>query len=160
MDEWTWRDTLDRIQHLDLVISETIREGILIVTGILAIVSSTFIYLSSHSESQYKILFSIIVLICILGILVILVIIANLARQEYLRQWYNSLIDNFNLTNTNPIPLFPRCKKWSPRKRKLLSKIGNKIGGYFGFVCLWIIVFCFVIAIFLGISIIAYISMS
>ncbi|TQD28356.1 hypothetical protein [Methanolobus vulcani] len=88
--KWTWRDTLDRIQYIDTIIAQIVKDTILLNTVFFAIYGSLFYSycsLNSSSSSQNMLLLG-MVIISMAMILLNGMSSFNLALQENARQWY------------------------------------------------------------------------
>jgi hypothetical protein len=138
-DTWTWRDSIDRINKLDLVINQIVHDTVIILSLIFAIIGSFFLFFSNNklNEGQFSMLLWIIRVLAFGGFLICIITILNLSRQERIRQWYFSIIPK-------DIPMLPD-NQWCPSKRVIICKIG-KIGGY---CILWIGLFSIIAVLFL-----------
>jgi len=129
---WSWKDTINRLQHIDKIINQIVRDGLIVCIGIFALFCLLLIFLSTQVLHQYTktlVFTAILVIICISGMVITLKIRENLARQEYYRQWYFHLIQvyNENLPVERKIPLVPSNNDdWIPENRKKNLSVGKK----------------------------------
>lgn len=93
--KWSWRDALERLQYIDKIIRQIVSGAILINTFLLAT------YCALNAVYAY---FAILI-VSFFGIIINTALAMNLARQEYIRQWY------FRLLPENRFPVMPH-KKW------------------------------------------------
>lgn len=146
---WTWQDTVGRLQHIDVIIDQIVHDGIIICIGIFAIIGAFFIYLTSQNHHQYSILIVFVSIMCIIGAIVAFHLRQNLARQEYFRQWYFFLIKDYNQKgmNENKLLVVPSEKEgWIPENRRSACLAGKKAAGY---CVLWMTVFLWIAIIFI-----------
>lgn len=107
VDPWTWRDTLARLQYIDKIIEQIVSGAILLNSCLLAAFGALNIVLHSTgllSEREIVVQLAMIA-VCIGGIATNAILATNLARQEYIRQWY------FHIFPEKKIPLMP-AEKW------------------------------------------------
>lgn len=110
VDPWTWKDTLARIQYIDTIIEQIVSGAILLNSCLLAAFGALNIVLHStglHSEREIIVQLAIIA-VCFGGIATNAILAKNLARQEYIRQWY------FCIFPDNKLPLMPP-DEWLPK---------------------------------------------
>lgn len=144
VDPWTWKDTLARLQYIDTIIEQTVSGAILLNSGLLAAFGALNLVLHSTgllSEREIIVRWAMTV-VCIGGIATNAILAKNLARQEYIRQWY------FRIFPSDKLPLMPH-NDWLeknipnnytldyPRgiiekadKRPFICKLGKKRPGY------------------------------
>lgn len=79
---WTWRDTLNRIQHIDTIINMDATLAIALSVGI---ITASF-FIMHYLKDALLALF-----LLGLGFSVNLILVKDLARQEYIRKWYFSI---------------------------------------------------------------------
>ena len=169
VDPWTWKDTLARIQYIDKIIEQIVSGAILLNSCLLAAFGALNIVFHSTgllSEREIIVQWAITV-VCIGGIATNVILAINLARQEYIRQWY------FCIFPDKKLPLMPD-KDWLERdiintycmdypkqeviiekayKRLFICKLGNKVPGY----CeLWFYILLFMAGVFLVFAVLSY----
>lgn len=108
--QWTWKNSLDRIQYIDTIIAQIVSGAVLFNSALLAVFGSLcYIFYTSGLPNESKMIVRkamLIVSLLVFSINLILALI--LSRQEYIRQWYFHIIpDN--------IPLTPH-EKWLERE--------------------------------------------
>ncbi|WP_292368551.1 hypothetical protein [Methanoregula sp. UBA64] len=154
-DAWTWRDSIDRLQHIDGVISEIVRDGITILLGFLAAATVAIVTFSTNNfDHQYNIVVSsIILLICFSGMIIAHDIVKNLSRQENQRQWIFREIKKYTEDTGISIPLTPGDDdSWIDEDRKEICLYGRGSTGY----CVrWIYLFKYMYYIFFAASILS-----
>ena len=162
VDPWTWRDTLARLQYIDKIIEQIVSGAILLNSCLLAAFGALNIVLHSTgllSEREIIVQLAMIA-VCFGGIATNAILAKNLARQEYIRQWY------FRIFPGEKLPLMPD-KNWLEKnitntycmdypkqegiiekadKRLFICKQGKKGPGY----CeLWFYLLLFMTGVFL-----------
>lgn len=158
IERWTWKDTLDRLHHIDEVINTIVSCGIALAVGIFGAIGGLLALILSGSTSGHAAVVQGALLAVVIGGSVIILFLAwGLARQEWIRQWYFSLFpvasNNIGNSNQNLPPLIPpMCiddliwldgdipnKYWmeEPKpdpikrcKRKYICWLGSKSPGY------------------------------
>ncbi len=88
-DDWTWRDTLARLQHIDKIIETIVTRAIALNVGLLAAFFS--IVELSHGDSWLLLLFLAIVSVLAFGINCILIL--QLYRQDCIHKFYLNSLD-------------------------------------------------------------------
>ena len=104
--QWTWKDTLERIQYIDTIINQVVTGAILLDTALFAAFGALIlVFYSPDSTIDSTIMIKrVLIIMTIGGLLINLALIKNLSRQEYVRRWYFSIFpDN--------LPLEPH-EKW------------------------------------------------
>ena len=104
--QWTWKDTLDRIQYIDTIISQIVSGAVLFDTALLAVFGALyFVFYTQNLSDDGKMIVKLSsIIVSFLGFFINLMLALNLSRQEYNRQWYFHIIpDN--------LPLEPH-EKW------------------------------------------------
>jgi len=89
-DIWTWRDTLKRIQYVDNIIAQIVKDALTINTFLLTIFAALVAFKSFIGGQIIVFLVSAIVISSI-GTILNYFMARSLARQEYYRQWYFAL---------------------------------------------------------------------
>jgi len=109
---------LERLEHIDDVINQTVSGGLPIATFIWGIVGALFIfYYSKQTLTQEQVIavHSFMTLFSLGGAAITFIVAMNLSRQEYLHEWY-MYCRNFPLNFGNgEIPIKPD-PKWQPLK--------------------------------------------
>jgi uncharacterized protein YacL len=88
-DDWTWRDTLARLQHIDRIIETIVTRAIALNVGLLAAFFS--IAELSSGDSKWLLLFSVIV--AVLAIIINRILARQLARQDCIHKFYLNTLD-------------------------------------------------------------------
>ena len=104
--QWTWKDTLERIQYIDTIINHIVSGAILLDTALFTAFGALILLLySEESTNESKIMIqSALIIMSIGGLIINLSLAKNLSRQEYVRRWYFSIFPN-------NLPLEPH-EKW------------------------------------------------
>jgi len=87
-DDWTWRDTLARLQHIDKIIETIVTRAIALNVGLLAALTA-IIKLSPSGNSLWILLF-----LAIAGLVINIICALQLARQECIRRFYFNNLEN------------------------------------------------------------------
>lgn len=116
-EKWTWKDALNRLQYIDQIIDQIVQGATLFNGALLTIFAAlcTLSFSNGLSPLQISIIDYAILGVCVIGFIFNIIIAWDLARQEYIRQWYFSLLPN------DKIPLFPP-KEWLPERFRKIEK--------------------------------------
>jgi purine-cytosine permease-like protein len=80
-DDWTWRDTLARLQHIDKIVETIVTRAIALNVGLIAVIAAIITGNSSRFESLLPYL--------AIPVFIINIILAfQLARQQCIHQFY------------------------------------------------------------------------
>lgn len=107
--QWTWKDTLKRIQHIDTIINQIVSGAILLDTALIAAFGALIVVLNYEglTDESKRIIHYVLIVVCIGGFIINLVLAKSLSRQEYVSKWY------FSIFPSN-LPLEPH-KQWFDR---------------------------------------------
>ena len=94
--QWTWKDTLERIQYIDTIINQIVSGAILLDTALFAAFGALIlVFYSEESTNESKIIIQqVLIIMSIGGLIINLALAKNLSRQEYIRSWYFSIFPN------------------------------------------------------------------
>ena len=157
---WTWKDTLARIQHIDTIIEKIVSGTILLNAGLLAAFSTLNTLYHAGLATEYEIsVRQAMIVVSIGGFITNVLLAKNLARQEYVRQWYFRIFPD-------KLPLMPH-EEWLKKdisnnycmdymkqgdkikkaeSRKILCWLGKRRPGY----CeSWFVILLFMALLFL-----------
>ena len=162
---WAWADILKRLEYIDSVINQIVRDGIVISTGILAVTGTIFIFLGQHTQKN---LFLIIAIVCFIGAIISLLLIFNLSRQEHIRQWYFHLLKKYEQEGKGNPDILPQkdwcpddasTKNWCFVKKIVVCNISS-MAAKWGYCTLWITLFFLLMIIFSCLAIFAILLFS
>jgi hypothetical protein len=91
-DDWTWRDTLARLQHIDKIIETIVTRAIALNVGLLA----AFFSIVELSPGNSKSLLIFLIIISVLAIIINGILALQLARQQCIHHFYFIELKNKN----------------------------------------------------------------
>lgn len=146
IERWAWRDTLNRIHHIDEVIDTIVSCGIALTVGTLGALGGLLGSLLSESTSGFVIIVQgALAMVVLVGSVINLFLAWELARQEWIRQWYFALYPNEKLPPLKPDEKWlhqdipnnylmdepkPQTIKKPEEKRRRICQIGKRSPGY------------------------------
>lgn len=123
--EWTWKDSLQRLQYIDTIINQIVHSAILLNFNFFA----AFGFLQLQKE-KFEIVISVrdaSVIVAFFGLVINLFLAKSLARQEHIRKWYFSHLKNLPIMPPPDIKisLIERLRNFVKEIREIIRKARN-----------------------------------